>query len=396
MGKCGGPETKPYTFSLEDLQDLKVGEIKQMPRGCGPDIGGTQGGSGYDWLTKRGFGWPNNNEFEWGGLGDRCNMCSDIAGGYGCDCSGGESVTGKRGTVKRRAFEGDRTQCCLANAQGRDSAKIVDGKTCDFEFRDPSSGYCTNVFRDYCSVDNNLLNDDKCKSLEKSNATLYNELMKNYCNKNQNNALSNQCIDWCKSNSTECNLLNLQTDCAKYGLCPNNDFKKCGADCSRQNVIDIQSKCKRYGIESEQGMRIYGCTKSGIELIENECKELGVDLSVCSPIAIQDAKQNRIAQEQLRIQQEAKAQSQRNYQETQNTIAQVLGIPPPVNTTIDTVKSSLFMQPLGLTQNGRPTVEDEAKTQETQLPYVMIIVIILIILFLVSSSSSLGLILTQV
>lgn len=380
MGSCGGDDTKPYKFSLQDLQDMKVDDTKEMPQGCGPNIGGQGDGSGYDWLIHRGFGWPDNNEFEWGGLGGDCGLCSDVGSGYGCECSGDKAIGGKRGKVRRKAFKGDPTKCCFANFGGRGSASIVDGNTCDFDYRDPSSTACTNVYRDYCKSSNKIIDDYKCKSLSNSNSTLYNQLMKEYCNKNVSNSLKNQCLDWCKSNSTECTVLNLQTDCAKYGFCENNDSKKCGRDCTRQNVVDIQAKCKKYGIESEQGMRLYGCTKKGINLIEKECTEFGVDLSLCSPIALQDAKQNKLAQEQLRIQEEAKVQSQKNYEQTQNTIADVLGLPSVEQT------SSQQLQ-LQQTENKLPGNDKQ------EFPYLIVIVIILLICCLSSSSlSSLGIV----
>ena len=63
MGKCPG-DSKPYKFSLSDLADISVDSSKQMENGCAPHVDGTQGGSGYAWLKHRGFGWPENGEFE--------------------------------------------------------------------------------------------------------------------------------------------------------------------------------------------------------------------------------------------------------------------------------------------------------------------------------------------
>lgn len=81
---------KLHQFSLKDLADVYVGDSKQMNKGCGPHVDGTQDGSGYAWMKNRGFGWPENGEFEWGGPGKVVGLCSDIGGGYGCECSGGK------------------------------------------------------------------------------------------------------------------------------------------------------------------------------------------------------------------------------------------------------------------------------------------------------------------
>jgi hypothetical protein len=108
-------------FTLTELQDLNIGATQEMPNGCGANIGGTAGGSGYSTLINKGFGWPDNEEFEWGGLGSGCAMCSFD---YGCDnCTGGGTVSGKRGTVKRKAFKGDPLKCCI-NKQKLETAEI--------------------------------------------------------------------------------------------------------------------------------------------------------------------------------------------------------------------------------------------------------------------------------
>lgn len=325
MGKCSDEKSKPYKFTLQDLQDLKVGETLEMARGCGPDVAGEQPGSGCARLKDRGFGWPENGEFAWGGLGQQCGLCSDVANGYGCECSGGESVIGKRGTVIRRAFLADKDACCLANAQGKYSSKTVDNKTCDYDYRDPTSPHCTGVIKEFCLKDTNLINDAKCKALNTSHSSLYKELMKGFCNANSTNANHTECITYCKNNSTDCHLLNTLTDCAKYGLCKDNDYLKCDSTCTPQAVLNVKQNCKKYGIESEQGLQIYGCSVDGIKELEAQCTANNVDLSICSPIALQDAKQNALGQQQLNAQLQAKEQSQKNYEDTYKTIEAVLG-----------------------------------------------------------------------
>lgn len=328
MGTCGGDETKPYKFSLQDLQDLKSGSTKDMPRGCGPSIGGTQGGSAYDWLVHRGFGWPDNGEFEWGGLGDGCNMCSDVVGGYGCECTGGGSISGSRGRVKRKAYLADATKCCFANFN-KDSVKTMDGKTCDPDHRNSTSSTCTNLYREHCKSGNNLVNDEKCTSLANSNSNLYNELMKPYCNANVDNALSTPCINWCKSNSTECNVLNLKTDCIKYGYCMDDNPKLCSDKCTDASITALQASCKKYGLDSEQGMRLYGCSDKAIKQFLDDCDEFDVSEETCTAVQLQNAKTNEFNKQQLKIAEKSQQQSQENYKETQNTINEVLGLAPP-------------------------------------------------------------------
>ena len=99
ISSCG---THPKAYSLNDLKDLEINKTKQQNKGCCPNIGGAQDGGGQDRCLAKGFSWPNNGEFEWGGLGTSCNMCSDTSS-YGCDCSG-SAIGGKRPKVKRTAF----------------------------------------------------------------------------------------------------------------------------------------------------------------------------------------------------------------------------------------------------------------------------------------------------
>ena len=64
MGKCGDENTKPYKFTLDELADVAIDDTKEMIRGCGPNADGTH----ETWLYNRGWGWPDNGEFEYYGL----------------------------------------------------------------------------------------------------------------------------------------------------------------------------------------------------------------------------------------------------------------------------------------------------------------------------------------
>ncbi len=149
MGQCqsGG---YPTSFSLQDLQDLDIGQKKEMSSGCGAAIEGTQPGSGYATLASRGFSFPNNSEFSWGGLGNTCNMCSDVAKGYGCECNK-DNVMGNRGTVKRTAFTGDKTQCCISQTE-----KLIGGKTCGPSYQNQyKTADCDAPMISYCNQGDN-------------------------------------------------------------------------------------------------------------------------------------------------------------------------------------------------------------------------------------------------
>ena len=336
MGKCPG-DSQPYQFSLNDLADVYVGDSKQMNKGCGPHVDGTQDGSGYAWMKNRGFGWPENGEFEWGGLGESCGLCSDIAGGYGCECSGGNAVIGKRGKVKRIAFKADPTECCLQNSAAKNSTKILNGLTCEPKYRDPSNSECNAVFLDYCS-DDKIVSDQKCINLKNSNSTLYNRLMTNYCNASSSNASTSDCIDWCKSNMSSCTLLDTDSDCKVYNI-PSNK-------CTPQAVNTVKNKCQTYGMLSSQGLPVgsYPCTGEGITSFEQACKVYNlIPGTTCTANALDNAK---LESQSERLANDATEQSQQQFEETQKILSKVLNMPiasPPTdksNSPTDTSNSS--------------------------------------------------------
>lgn len=192
MGKCNSKGLSRQ-FTLDELADLPIGGLREMGNGCGPNIGGMQGGSCYDWLKRRGFGWPDNGEFEWGGPGSGCAMCSNVKKGYGCDnCSGSDTVGGKRGRVKRTKYSGDPANCCASRAN------TYDGKTCDPNFRTYETPNCDQYMLDYCK--NNRWSQPECRSWVqssiKNDRTVANVDIRNYCSSGDN-FNKPECQEWC-------------------------------------------------------------------------------------------------------------------------------------------------------------------------------------------------------
>jgi len=198
MGNTCSNEGKSRAFTLDELVDLKIGQIKEMGKGCGPSITGLQGGSNYARLVSRGFGFPDNGEFAYGGLGSSCAMCSDPAAGYGCDnCSGASTVGGSRGTVKRIAYTADPTACCKSVG-----SKTINGRSCDPKYRNYTETYCDDPMLSYCSQNN--WGKDECRSWTQaaittgSGRTTPNVQISNYCSTG-NNFTKKECQEWCSS-----------------------------------------------------------------------------------------------------------------------------------------------------------------------------------------------------
>lgn len=186
MGKCGSQACYPAPGpSLRDLQDTPVGGQYNYNKGCCPSIGGKQGGSGYAWCSSRGFKYPNNGEFDFA-LGSGCSMCSDVGGGYGCECGGpcgGEAIGGSRPAVVRTAYLADKTQCCL---QG---TAIIGDKTCDPAYRGMGTPACKEVLRQYCDNAGNFFNPTCKEWVGNLNEQATNQLAQKYCANSQD--------EWC-------------------------------------------------------------------------------------------------------------------------------------------------------------------------------------------------------
>ena len=187
--KCG---THPKAYTLNELTDLKINDKLASNKGCCPNIGGGQDGSGQSKCLAKGFSWPNNGEFDWGGLGPSCTMCSAIKG-YGCAC--GSGIGGKRPRVKRTAYLGDHLKCCLSGGP-----TINNKTTCDPRYRGLQTNDCFNHLRKYC--EGNDAFDDNCTKWGASSDTALNTLnaaKKIYCNNISKFTKSSDCRAWCAS-----------------------------------------------------------------------------------------------------------------------------------------------------------------------------------------------------
>ena len=194
MGNTCSDQGQSRAFTLDELADLPIGNIREMGKGCGPGIDGLQGGGAYDRLKGRGFSWPENGEFNWGGLGSPCSMCSDPINGYGCDnCGGASTVGGNRGTVKRIAYTADPASCCRSNG-----SKIINGRTCDPRYRNYTNTDCDDPMLSYCGQ--GFWGTPECRSWAQeviaTGRTIPNVALSNYCSIG-NNFSKPECQEWC-------------------------------------------------------------------------------------------------------------------------------------------------------------------------------------------------------
>jgi len=191
-GTASSCDSAPGQFKITDLKDLKIGDTKEMSTGCGPTIDGTQGGSCLDQLKNKGFSWPDNGEFDWGGRGSNCSLCSF---NYGCECAGG--IAGSRGTVKRTAFNGDATACCTAT-QAATGNTVLNGKTCNPDSKDFNKTFCDQAMQKYCGNSSNTANPTCQKWITAAVARklpAVNDILKTYCSQGTNYA-NTTCQNW--------------------------------------------------------------------------------------------------------------------------------------------------------------------------------------------------------
>lgn len=140
----------PIKETLESLYRIQnIGNAEESPQGCG------NAGFIEESLKRKGWEWPNNGEFQYGGQGSACKMCTKTSD-YGCDCTGADNILGYRGKIKRVAFKGDHTKCCI------NRNKFQDGFTCDPRDLKYENGTCDDVMPKYCEVGDRSLNDPAC------------------------------------------------------------------------------------------------------------------------------------------------------------------------------------------------------------------------------------------
>ena len=275
-GATGGWSSDPYHFTLNDLKDLGAGETKHQDKGCV-----AQGGDNFGNARAAGFGFPGNDEFEWGGRGNDCNHCNYD---WGKECWGSWEIKhGGRPTVRRKHFLGNETTCCLLNSRGKDTNYFDGDKTCNPETRDPTRQKCTAIYTNHCGSNNRIVTDQNCKNLNATNKTVYDNLMLQYCNHNLSNAKSNECIAYC-GNSASCTKLKLSNECAKFGI-PQNDN-----DCTETRVNTLRGDCGQIGIlvDNLGGTDLSPCNESAVATIKSQCKDLNIDFSLCTPAKISD------------------------------------------------------------------------------------------------------------
>jgi hypothetical protein len=303
--------SSPRPITLSELVDIPINDTFTLRQGCAPNLPSAE----YE-LKRNGFDYPNSGEFVFQSGDEQCGLCPF---NYGNDC-GNSGLAGHRGGVKRIAYLGDQTRCCIANIGGQNTSKIdtITNTTCKpNDYTNPGSSYCSNTYTDYCAG-SNIVDNPECKKLSTSNAAVYNKLMTDYCNTDDSNASNTQCIDWCQNNSSSCTQLNNITNCQKYGIS--------GDTCSPQAIIDIKTKCQNYGMLSEQGLPVgtYPCTGDGLIEFEKDCKKYNITLSKCNANKLDAALTASLAQ---KLASDAQKQSDTQYRATQAVLGQIVDLP---------------------------------------------------------------------
>jgi YHS domain-containing protein len=183
--------------------------------------------------------------------------------------------------------------------------------------------------------------DPSCDQTANVPGSLVFNARKTFCNASIDNAYSDNCVkNWCKSNSTECTLLNAKQDCIKYGFCMDSDPKLCSERCTGEEIAKLQAQCEKSGLKSEQGTTYYGCTKESLETFYKDCKDFGLTKDVCTSIELQNAKTNQFNADQLALAKTGQQTSQANYQQTRDTIMSVLTGEPVAGGTGESVAES--------------------------------------------------------
>lgn len=277
-----GWTSDPYKYRIEDLYELKLGEHKQMPKGC---VGSPWS---YEALGWAGFGFPHNGEFEDGPWGDGCWACNTE---NGKECASGGGHWGNRGTVRRKDYKGNVNECCIKSLDSPGTKKMDNhGNTCRAEGNDENtinhdSKTCRADLRRHCAIDDRIIKWGECKKLSTKLPDTYSDVMNEFCSRSPDNMQGNECQSFCKSNPglVACQAENRKVRCNVYSL-PTN--------CSEQQINDMDSTCIRMGITnaicdtvagcSLAGNQKYACSQKGIDSLKKDCNEVGISSDLCT------------------------------------------------------------------------------------------------------------------
>lgn len=274
-----------YYASNRHINDLNIGETHEIKGGI--DEGGCTGSmftSNPDILIRglKEFGLRlYEDEIKWEPGGELCDACDDR---NGCECYGGQKVPGKRGILRRIAFNGDKLKCCKKDGivpygnKNRVVYNTFDGKeqqctndsrgwcdkgdrTCDPRTQDLTNTYCDSEMLHWCGGKARQLGEKdgvpqwdtpQCKDWV-INGLLAADVPRNIANNDLSawcsigtNFTKDICQEWCqkiRSNSTKFG--NMNTDCDKASLtyCKNNPSdERCKCANAPLSVAETEKK----------------------------------------------------------------------------------------------------------------------------------------------------------
>jgi hypothetical protein len=262
--------------------------------------------------------------------------------------------------------------CCFANIERPGAATTIEyGLQCDSQHTDPGGTACTNIYANYCKVGDRVITDSKCnQALQKSNKTLFNELMGARCNLDQFYKTT-ECMDWCKEN-TACVKSNTETSC--------KEFEIPTSECSPQKILDVEIECRKYGIKSDV------CSLVEIKALTDKCKEYKI-LDTCTPDALDHAIDNATLASGLAASLSLAEDRRKEFERTQQTIRDLLA----ATATLAPAKPTATLAP------AKPTASNKLDTIKTWIEnnFTTFMIIVSIVVLIICSSSSVLLLLKK-
>jgi hypothetical protein len=219
---------KPVAYTAKQLANVTVGKSRVVPGTC------------TTWLQADGRWCPDNGEFV-PVTGDSCAYDSVSSNGKAFDCGepdnsafgcgstsdwiGHCEIAGSQTKCERQSYSATAMECCKA-----DGVAVINGRTCDPQYRNAASDKCNGVIRAYCNtITSNPDHDPACKSYMASSNKKDTDVRNSYCSRGNNLYNSDMCRAWVTKptiiNSTiidtlmqnKCNVTNLNDEpCKSY------------------------------------------------------------------------------------------------------------------------------------------------------------------------------------
>lgn len=307
----GSTKPKKYNIADEDILNLLPGKEILDTGAC---VNTMAPAGSYDNRCRKLYGrscYPENGEFSFSSTGDSCNMCNNMADGYGCGCDSVAIANGKKVKFQRKAgsagYKAPALECCrqrngilsngnriynntltcdpkygnqtgpackdnldVINFCKKSSTNVQQEEVCLAIIEDPNYqdiGTKTNILDRYCNESDNMFTKSVCsewiKNPSNQNVSVVRKIVDDYCGIN-NNIFREPCNTFIKNDSK----INAHYDSMMLAWCENHPTDpRCACIMSDHNERSVNDNKAMQGLPQCVDLKCVNLLKSNTGLI---------------------------------------------------------------------------------------------------------------------------------